>query len=97
MSTSKNVSKKAEKSVQSPVVNETAKKDTTNEKTHPSHKVNLTWAQRAKLATKGQLYMKGSGPVILPKVRNKNAVIFSLDPVKHLPFAEICIELYKKH
>ncbi len=97
MSTSKNVSKKAEKSVESPVVNETAKNDATTEKTHPSHKVNLTWAQRAKLATKGQLQVRSNAPVNLPKVRNKNAVIFSLEPVKHLPFAEICIELYKKH
>jgi hypothetical protein len=97
MSTSKNVPKKAEKSVQSPTVNETTKNDAANAQTHPSHKINLTWAQRAKLAAKGELLIRRDTPVNLPKVRNKNAAIFSLDPVKHLPFAEICIEMYKKH
>jgi hypothetical protein len=47
--------------------------------------------------TKGQLQVRSNAPVNLSKVRNKNVVIFSLEPVKHLPFAEICIELYKKH
>jgi hypothetical protein len=97
MSTSKNVPKKTEKSVQGSLVNTKAKNDATNDKVHPSHEVNLTWAQRAKLATKGGLRVRTDALANLPKVRNKNAAIFSLEPVKHLPFAETCIELYKKH
>src|SRR5947209_20062461 len=31
------------------------------------------------------------------RVRNKNAAIFSLNSVKHLPFAKICIDLDDKH
>jgi hypothetical protein len=97
MSTSKNVPKKTEKSVQDYLVNKKAKNDATNAKTHPSHDVNLTWAQRAKLAAKGELRVKRHLRVNLPRVRNKNAAIFLLDPVKHLPFADICIELYNTY
>jgi len=97
MSTSKNASKKAEKSPQVSRVNKEAENDAINDKTHSSHKVNLTWAQRAKLAAKGEHFRRKDAPEKLPKVRNENAAIFSLDPVKHLPFAEICVELYKSH
>jgi hypothetical protein len=97
MSTSKNVPKQTEKSPQVSRVNKEAENDATNGRTHSSHKVNLTWAQRAKLAAKGQHYRRTNAPEKFPKVRNENAAIFLLDPVKHLPFAEICIELYKKH
>jgi hypothetical protein len=97
MSTSKNVPKKTEKSVQDSLVNKKAKNNATNANIHPSHNVNLTWAQRAKLAVKGELRVKKGIPVNLPRVRNKNAAIFLLDPVKHLPFADICIELYNSY
>ena len=89
MSTSKSGSKKAEKTVQGSTDNEGAKNDATNDKTHHSHKVNLTWTQRAKLATKGELHVSKNVPINLFKVRNKNAASFSLELVKHLPFAKV--------
>jgi hypothetical protein len=97
MSTSKNVSKKTEKTPQVSKINKEAENDATDDKIHSSHKVNLTWAQRAKLAAKGIQHRRPETPEKLPKVRNENAAIFLLDPVKHLPFAEICIELHKEH
>src|SRR4051794_17454047 len=53
--------------------------------------------QKAKLATKGGLRVRTDAHANLPKVRNKNAAIFLLKLVNHLPFTNICIELHKKH
>ena len=93
MSTSKSSPKLAEK----PDKVSSVKKGTKNNNpSHPSHEVNLTWTQWAKLAQKGSLVTKVGNPK-LPKVRNKNAVIFHLDLVKHLPFSKICSSLYDQH
>ena len=58
MFTSKNALKKTEKSSQVPKVNKKTENNTTNDKIHSSHKVNLTWAQRTMLAAKGEYYRR---------------------------------------
>src|SRR5947209_3081933 len=98
MSTSKNVTKKAAKSAQNVPVGEKAGDNSTNDRIHSSHKAKLTWAERAKLAGKGSLFRKTTNaPHQLFKVRNKNAAIFDLGPVKHFPVVEICVTLQEEH
>src|SRR5947209_8161750 len=98
MSTSKNVTKKAAKSAQNVPVGEKAGDNSTNDRIHSSHKAKLTWAEKAKLAGKGGLYRKTTNaPHQLFKVRNKNAAIFDLGPVKHFPVVEICVTLQEEH
>src|SRR4051812_44307859 len=93
MSTSKNPSKLAEKSSKVFLVN---KKTKNNNPRHSLYEANLTWAQRAKLVQKGSL-MTIVESSKLPRVRNKNAAIFHLELVKHLPFTKICTSLHKQH
>ena len=97
MSTLKNVTKKAEKSNQDTLATKDVETINKPMKKHSSQKTNLTWAQRAKLAEKGVCAVLTEFLPFKPRVRNKNAAIFSLNSVKHLPFAEICIDLDDKH
>jgi hypothetical protein len=93
MSTSKNLSKLAKKSSKVSSVNKKTKNDNPR---HSSHEADLTWIQRAKLVQKKSL-MTIVGSSKLSRVRNKNAAIFHLELVKHLPFTEICTSLHEQY
>src|SRR5947209_6940637 len=97
MSTSKNVAKKAEKSNQDTLTTKDVETNNKPVKKHSSQKTNLTWTQRAKLAEKDVCVVLTEFLPFKPRVRNKNTAIFSLNSVKHLSFAKICIDLDDKH
>src|SRR5438270_4061130 len=98
MFTSKNVTKKTAKSAQNVPVGEKAGNNSTNDRIHSSHKAKLTWTERIKLARKGSLFQKTTNaPHQLFKVRNKNAAIFDLGPVKHFPVVKICVTLQEEY